>query len=66
MLQQLHLFAKDLDHEEPNPSSPNGLVDETRQLFQHQGSNSELVERIMNAVRAIDALSEKTATSNLI
>ncbi|MBW4464115.1 MAG: hypothetical protein KME07_01575 [Pegethrix bostrychoides GSE-TBD4-15B] len=36
----------------------NSLLAQTRQLFQHQGSNAELMAQIMSAIRALHQLSE--------
>lgn len=71
MSQQLHLFSPDLSAnvDSANVDSVNvdsvnvdedsaadSLVEQTRQLFQHQGSNAELIERIVAATKALNAL----------
>lgn len=62
MSQQLHLFANELANELANEPFSEELPDanhhllmaQTRQLFHHQGSNAELVERIKTVIQAID------------
>lgn len=56
MSQQLQLFT-DMSAESrynSTASTTDDLTELTRQLFQHQGSNSELIQRILNATRAIN------------
>ncbi len=61
MLQQLQLsfdsFAVELETSPVNP-----LVEQTRELFQHQGSDAELVELIQTAIDAIHELCETPHT----
>jgi hypothetical protein len=54
MVQQLYLAF------EPSPvtqlDSADPLLEETRQLFQHDGSNAELMSQIMSAIRVLHDL----------
>ena len=59
MLQQLPLFPAPTLTPVPTPASDH-LVKETRQLFQHQGSDAELIERIQHAVRVLNKMCEKS------
>jgi hypothetical protein len=55
MPQQLYLFKNQFQETAPSPAS---LLEQTRQLFQHQGSNAELIEQIRAAIEAIEELCE--------
>jgi len=63
MSQQLHLFTNEFANEpfsEELSDTNNLLIAQTRQLFHHQGSNAELIERIKTAIQAIDeAINER-------
>jgi len=70
MSQQLQLFpetisskngSKDLKKDD----SADLLLTETKLLFQHHGSNAELIERILTAIRAIKSLHEKSDTQSI-
>ena len=41
------------------PTTDPTLVQETRELFQHEGSTEELVQRILAAAKALESLDEK-------
>jgi hypothetical protein len=58
MSQQLHLFPSQSSASESGGLS-GSILAQTRQLFRHQGSNAELVQRIKTVVKAID---ERCAT----
>jgi hypothetical protein len=47
---QLHLFPTD---------SPPTLLQETRELFQHEGSTEDLIQRVLAAAKALETLNEK-------
>ncbi|MBD3881041.1 hypothetical protein IFO70_04665 [Phormidium tenue FACHB-886] len=47
---QLHLFPTDSNHT---------LLQETRELFQHQGSTEELIQRVLAAAKVLESLNEK-------
>jgi hypothetical protein len=56
MAHQLPLFAEESCSEDSQDSfadSTDQLLIQTRQLFQHQGSNAELIERVRTATRII-------------
>lgn len=36
------------------------LLEQTRELFQHHGSNAELMSQIMTAIRALDQICEQS------
>jgi hypothetical protein len=65
MPQQLQLFME--ASSKPLSSPPNSLdestsdslLEQTRQLFQHSGSNSELMTQIMAAIKALDEICEQ-------
>ena len=40
-------------------TSTDPLLEQTRQLFQHQGSNAELMAQVMSAIRALHQLCEQ-------
>lgn len=46
-----------------NPTSgsdkPDPLLEQTRQLFQHRGSNTELMAQILNAIQALNEICEQ-------
>jgi hypothetical protein len=42
-----------------SPSDSDSWLEQTRQLFQHHGSNSELMAQVMNAIDALDQLCEQ-------
>jgi hypothetical protein len=56
MSQQLLLFSNDLCPDDSQDLSSDLLLEQTRELFQHQGSTSELIERIMTAIHVLDEL----------
>jgi hypothetical protein len=41
------------------PATRSSLDQETRELFQHEGSTEELVARILAAAKALESLDEK-------
>ena len=41
------------------PATDPSLVQETRELFQHEGSTEELVQRILAAAKALESLNDK-------
>lgn len=70
MSQQLQLFAETtsmpqnvfLDVPLSDTSSDTGydpLLEQTRQLFQHDGSNAELMTQVMNAINALNEICEQ-------
>ncbi|HEY9628540.1 MAG TPA: hypothetical protein V6C84_14660 [Coleofasciculaceae cyanobacterium] len=60
MPQQLQLFSETPSSQD---DSTDRLLTETKLLFQHQGSNAELIERILVAAKAIKSLHEKSEVS---
>ncbi len=62
MPQQLQLFSETLSSQDDSIDllSTDLLLDETKLLFRHQGSNAELIERVLTAVRLIKSLCEKS------
>lgn len=63
MSQQLYLFPQaptltaTLQYSD---SSSEVLLEQTRELFQHHGSNAELMSQIMTAIRALDQICEQS------
>ncbi len=47
------------DYAPSQRSSSDSLLEQTRQLFQHQGSNAELMAQIMSAIRALHPVYER-------
>ncbi|MBW4662115.1 MAG: hypothetical protein KME15_25965 [Drouetiella hepatica Uher 2000/2452] len=62
MPQQLQLFSETLSSQEDATDllPTDLLLNETRLLFRHQGSNAELIERVLTAIKAIQSLREKS------
>lgn len=67
MPQQLQLFVEassrpssmSLASSSPDESASDSLLEQTRQLFQHRGSNAELMTQIMTAIKALDEICEQ-------
>ncbi len=57
MSQQLHLFP-DAPVFPLTDARSETLLEQTRQLFQHEGSNAELMTRIMNAINVLQEICE--------
>lgn len=57
MSQQLHLFPE--TSTALNDTASDALVEQTKQLFQHNGSNAELMLQIMSAIKALDEICEQ-------
>jgi hypothetical protein len=55
MSQQLHLFP-DAPVLPLTDAPSETLLEQTRQLFQHEGSNAELMTQIMNAIDVLQAI----------
>jgi uncharacterized protein YhaN len=53
MSQQLHLFSNQSSSTD-SPEFSGSILAQTRQLFRHQGSNAELIQRIKTVIKAID------------
>jgi hypothetical protein len=65
MSQQLQLFpnpvvSEDCVNLEATLDASDVLVQETRLLFDHHGSNDELIHRILETVEVLNSLGEKT------
>jgi peptidase E len=62
MAQQLYLFQETTSAFIPDSSfdvSSDSLLEQTRQLFQHDGSNAELMNQVMNAIKALHEICEQ-------
>lgn len=53
MVQQLYLTFESAPVAQSDSDS---LLEQTRQLFQHDGSNAELMTQVMSAIRALHDL----------
>ncbi len=63
MSQQLYLFpqAPTLDSTfRQSDLASEVLLEQTRELFQHHGSNAELMSQIMTAIQALDEICEQS------
>jgi hypothetical protein len=58
MSHQLHLFP-DAPVLPLTDAPSEALLEQTRQLFQHEGSNAELMTRIMNAIDVLQEICEQ-------
>lgn len=58
MSQQLHLFSNQSSSAD-SPEISGSILAQTRQIFRHQGSNAELIQRIKSVIKVID---ERCAT----
>jgi hypothetical protein len=58
MPQQLHLFSNQSSSAD-SPEISGSILAQTRQIFRHEGSNAELIQRIKSVIKVID---ERCAT----
>lgn len=56
MSQQLHLFPETASVSLDAASDP--LIEQTRQLFQHTGSNLDLMTQIMSVIQVLNEICE--------
>ncbi|MBF2051387.1 MAG: hypothetical protein IGS54_29150 [Elainella sp. C42_A2020_010] len=55
----LNLSSISLATDSWDDTGSDSLLEQTRQLFQHNGSNTELMAQVMAAIRALDEIFER-------